>query len=236
MLKQGAAIVTMIIVGGCMLYGATGTTTERLPEQEPETESVRPVHETTEAEGEKNNGESLRDNNSGIIERPTAGEATSGTLQDSVASGEEYIPDITVRAERAAGARKRAEERRIESETIEPVLIDDTRSYGYLGVFSITAYTAGYESTQKKKGEKGYGQTATGTYVEEGRTIAADWGVLPPGSVVQIEGLDGTYTVEDRGGGVNGNHIDLYIADLGAAKQWGRQKRSVWVVEWGVAW
>lgn len=236
MLKQGAAIVTMIIVGGCMLYGATGTTTERLPEQEPKTESVRPVHETTEAEGEKNNGESLRDDNSGTIERPTAGEAAGGTLQDSVESGAEYVPDLETRKERRRVETTRAREAAEPSEVVSSAKLDDNRSYGYLGVFSITAYTAGYESTQKKKGEVGYGQTATGTYVKEGRTIAADWGVLPPGSVVQIEGLDGTYTVEDRGGGVKNNHIDLYIADLGAAKKWGRQQRSVWVVEWGVAW
>lgn len=115
---------------------------------------------------------------------------------------------------------------------------DDNHSgfnaYGYLGAFSITAYTAGYESTQKKKGEPGYGITATGTTVKEGRTIAADWSVLPPGTVVKIEGLDGTYTVEDKGGGVKGNHIDLYIADLNRALEWGRQQRSVWVVKWGL--
>lgn len=107
-------------------------------------------------------------------------------------------------------------------------------AYGYLGHFDITAYTAGYESTQKKKGEPGYGITATGTTVKEGRTIAADWDVLPPGTVVQIEGLEGTYTVEDRGGGVKGNHIDLYLSDLQHALEWGRQKRSVWVVKWGL--
>lgn len=102
-----------------------------------------------------------------------------------------------------------------------------------LGEFTITAYTAGYESTQKKKGQKGYGITATGTKVTEGRTIAADWGVLPPGTVVQIDGLPGTYTVEDKGGAVDGKHIDLFVQDLGRARKWGRQKREVTVIEWG---
>lgn len=103
----------------------------------------------------------------------------------------------------------------------------------YLGAFTITAYTAGYESTQKKKGEPGYGITATGTTVTEGRTIAADWTVLPPGTVVEIEGLHGQYTVEDRGGAVKGKHIDLYIQNLNEAKAWGRQTRSVQVITWG---
>lgn len=217
-----------------MLYGATGTTTERLPEQEPKTESARPVHKTIEAKGEQNNGESLRDHNIGAIERPTAGEEAHSEVQGRLDSGEEYLPNVTIRAGRAAEDRKRAAKRVRSSEGIASDKLDDNRGYGYLGVFSITAYTAGYESTQKKKGEKGYGITATGTTVQEGRTIAADWDVLPPGSVVQIEGLDGTYTVEDRGGGVKGNHIDLYIASLFKAQEWGRQKRSVWVVEWGV--
>lgn len=96
--------------------------------------------------------------------------------------------------------------------------------------FTITAYTAGYESTQKKPGQTGYGITATGTRVQEGRTIAADWGVLPPGTTVHIEGLPGNYVVEDRGGAVNGQHIDLYVADLERARAWGRQTRQVTIV------
>lgn len=106
---------------------------------------------------------------------------------------------------------------------------DGVASYS-AGTFTITAYTAGYESTQKQPGEPGYGITATGTQVQEGRTIAADWNVLPPGTVVQIEGLPGNYVVEDRGGAVNGQHIDLYVADLDRAQAWGRQTRHVTIV------
>lgn len=70
--------------------------------------------------------------------------------------------------------------------------------------------------------------------VQEGRTIASDWSQLPPGTIVAIEGLDGTYTVEDRGGGIKGKHIDLYIEDLEEALTWGRQDRAVWVIKWGL--
>lgn len=69
--------------------------------------------------------------------------------------------------------------------------------------------------------------------MQEGRTIAADPDVLPIGTVVRIEGLDADYVVEDIGGGVNGKHIDLYIADLKRAKKWGKQTRAVTVIEWG---
>ena len=59
--------------------------------------------------------------------------------------------------------------------------------------------------------------TATGTKCTQGRTIAADWNILPAGTVIYIEndplGGDGYYTVEDRGGGVKGHHIDIYADD-----------------------
>ncbi len=59
--------------------------------------------------------------------------------------------------------------------------------------------------------------TATGTTCTEGRTVAADWSIFPAGTVIYIEndplGGDGYYTVEDRGSGVTGYHIDIYADD-----------------------
>lgn len=59
--------------------------------------------------------------------------------------------------------------------------------------------------------------TATGTKCKEGRTIAADWSVLPAGTVIWVKndplGGDGYYTVEDKGGGVRGKMIDIYVDD-----------------------
>lgn len=100
-----------------------------------------------------------------------------------------------------------------------------------LGRFKITAYTAGYESCGKRPDDPLYGITATGTRVRENHTIASDWDVLPPGTKVRIEGLTHIYTVEDRGGAVRGNHIDLYIEDLDEALQWGVREREVYLVE-----
>lgn len=108
-----------------------------------------------------------------------------------------------------------------------------------MGSFLITAYTAGKESTGKRPGDKDYGVTATGTTAVEGRTISADWSILPPGTKVNIEGLPGYYVVEDRsekrekGGKIIGKHIDLFIPKLQAALEWGRQYRNVTVIEWG---
>ena len=56
--------------------------------------------------------------------------------------------------------------------------------------------------------------TATKTTAVEGRTVAADWGIFPAGTKIYIEndplGGDGYYTVEDKGSGVNGHHIDIF--------------------------
>ena len=59
--------------------------------------------------------------------------------------------------------------------------------------------------------------TATGTTCSEVRTVAADWSIFPAGTTIYIAndplGGDGYYTVEDRGSGVNGAHIDIYADD-----------------------
>ncbi|MDQ0154942.1 3D domain-containing protein [Robertmurraya andreesenii] len=94
--------------------------------------------------------------------------------------------------------------------------------------FEVTAYTAGYESTQKQAGEVGYGITASGTQVTEGRTIACPPS-LPFGTVVEIEGI-GERVCEDRGGAIKEGHIDVYMADLNEAQSFGRQKRFARII------
>jgi len=100
-----------------------------------------------------------------------------------------------------------------------------------LGIFKVTAYTAGPESTGKSPGDPLYGITATGVYVTENHTIASDWEFLPPGTRVMIDGLTHVYTVEDCGGAVKGKHLDLYIEDLEEALEWGVREREVWIIE-----
>lgn len=102
------------------------------------------------------------------------------------------------------------------------------------GLFLITAYTADEKSTGKKPGHPAHGITATGTRARGNRTVAADWEVLPPGTVIEIDGLEGLFIVEDRGGAVQGRHIDMYIANRRSALAWGWQKREIWVVKWEV--
>jgi 3D (Asp-Asp-Asp) domain-containing protein len=107
----------------------------------------------------------------------------------------------------------------------------DTGSrFTYYRPFKITAYTAGPESCGKRIGDALYGITATGTTVTEGVTVASDWRVLPPGTVVFIDGV-GLRTVEDKGGAVKGYHIDVYMNRLKDARNWGKQYRNIWILE-----
>lgn len=74
--------------------------------------------------------------------------------------------------------------------------------------------------------------TATGTKCKQGRTIASDWSVLPPGTVIYVKndplGGDGYYTVEDKGGGVRGHMIDIYVDDESA---WDTTSVEVFIVK-----
>jgi 3D (Asp-Asp-Asp) domain-containing protein len=100
----------------------------------------------------------------------------------------------------------------------------------YEGEFEITYYTSGPESTGKTSSHPAYGVTASGASVKEGQTVAADWDVLPPGTKVFIEGV-GIRTVEDKGGLIKGNCIDVYVEDVEVARELGRHKATVYVLE-----
>ncbi len=67
----------------------------------------------------------------------------------------------------------------------------------YIGEFEITYYTAGPESTGKYPGHPEYGITASGSMVEEGRTIAADEN--PPLTIEELKKMEGepVWTIEN---------------------------------------
>lgn len=92
----------------------------------------------------------------------------------------------------------------------------------------VTAYTAGYESCGKLPNHPAYGITANGNEVRKG-IIAADTNVLPFGTKVYIEDL-GIFTVDDTGGDIKGNRIDIYMDNLNEAMKFGRQNRKLIVL------
>ena len=112
----------------------------------------------------------------------------------------------------------------------EPLLYNSEPDKEYIGEFEITYYTAGPESTGKSPGHPAYGITRSGTVVEEGRTIATDWDVLPPGTKVYIDGI-GERIVEDTGGAIVDKCIDVYVERLEDIPSIGRHKADVWLIE-----
>ena len=71
--------------------------------------------------------------------------------------------------------------------------------------------------------------TASGTRATEGRTIAADISVFPFGTHLRINGVD--YIVEDCGGGIHGNRLDIYFESHEDALRFGVQTVTVEVFE-----
>lgn len=97
-----------------------------------------------------------------------------------------------------------------------------------------TAYDLTYESTGKKPGDKWYGITASGTKARPG-VVAVDPKVIPLGTKLYIESLDGTkdygYAIaEDTGGAIKGNKIDLFMEDPKDVKAFGRRKVKVYIL------
>lgn len=93
----------------------------------------------------------------------------------------------------------------------------------YLGVYRTTGYDLCWRCCGKTDGI-----TASGTKAEVGRTCAAPKN-LPFGTRVYIEGV-GYRTVEDRGGAIRGNKIDVLCANHSACYAitgW----RNVWVIK-----
>lgn len=97
-----------------------------------------------------------------------------------------------------------------------------------------TAYDAGFESTGKKPGDKHYGITRSGTTVRPG-VVAVDPKVIPLGSKLYIESLDGSKdygfaSAEDTGGAIKGNKIDLYFESAQDVKKYGRRTVKVYIL------
>lgn len=72
-----------------------------------------------------------------------------------------------------------------------------------LGTFKITWYCP----CRKCSGKWDH-QTSSGAYATEGRTVAVDKKVIKEGTHLLINGHE--YVAEDTGGGVIGNHVDIF--------------------------
>lgn len=84
---------------------------------------------------------------------------------------------------------------------------------GQTKIFKVTAYCSCSKCCGKKTGI-----TASGTKATAGRTVAAS-SQFSFGTKLVINGK--TYTVEDRGGAIQGNKIDIYMNSHAEALRWG---------------
>jgi len=94
---------------------------------------------------------------------------------------------------------------------------------GETKIFKVTAYC----SCSKCCG-KATGYTASGTRATAGRTVAAS-GQFAFGTKLIINGKQ--YTVEDRGGAIKGNKIDIYMDSHAQALAWGVKYLPVQVAQ-----
>lgn len=107
-----------------------------------------------------------------------------------------------------------------ESEEISEEASETDEDLLYLGVWTTTAYCQCPECCGSWSG----GPTASGTWPEEGRTVAAD---LPFGTQLLING--NVYTVEDRG--VYGEWVDIFFYDHDEADAYGMRDVDVYLVQ-----
>lgn len=84
-----------------------------------------------------------------------------------------------------------------------------------------------YKEGPNKGKHKKVRQTASGKMAKVG-TIAADTKKYPFGTIMYIPGY-GYGEVQDVGGAIKGEHIDLFFKDHKAALKWGKQQKQVQV-------
>lgn len=92
-----------------------------------------------------------------------------------------------------------------------------------LGLFRTTGYCPCYQCSE------GWGRkTSTGATAHANHTIAVDPRVIPYGTRIMINGV--VYTAEDRGGGVKGNHIDIFFDSHSQTLNHGSRMQEVFIL------
>lgn len=103
-----------------------------------------------------------------------------------------------------------------------------------VGEYKLTAYCScekccGYWASIRPLDENGKPivYTANNSVAKQGVTVAADTNVLPFGTVLLIDGHE--YIVQDRGGAIKGNSIDVYFESHEEALQFGVQYKEIFL-------
>ncbi len=124
----------------------------------------------------------------------------------------------------------------IESITTAPEVNDPKPIIEYIsiGEYRLTAYCAcekccGHWATIRPtdKDGKPIVFTASGNVAKQGVTVAADTNVLPFGTVLLIDCHE--YIVQDRGGVIDGNRIDIYFESHEEALKFGVRYQEIFI-------
>lgn len=111
---------------------------------------------------------------------------------------------------------------------------DQEPKYEFVGEFTITGYCscekccgeyAENRPVDKDGNEIVYG--AAMVPLVEGLSIAADTSIFPFGTEIFIDG--NKYIVQDRGGAIKGNKLDIYFSDHNKAENFGVQIKKVFI-------
>ena len=94
-----------------------------------------------------------------------------------------------------------------------------------------SAYTA--STCGKKAGSKGYGKTANGSQATSWYTVAAGK-AYPMGTVIYIPALKnkpngGWFVVQDRGGAISNNKLDIYMSTYNECIKFGRKNLECYI-------
>ena len=162
----------------------------------------------------------------------------------TVREGENGEKAVTYRVKYANG---KEISREVVSETVTKAPVDKIVEYGNKNAsknspvntgkldykYVITCNATAYDLSAEENG--GYaGQTATGVPLDKG-VIAVDPKVIPLGSRVYIEALDGSWSygyavAADTGGAIKGNRVDLCLRTQKECIQFGRRPCRVYVL------
>lgn len=137
--------------------------------------------------------------------------------------------NLQIEIEKSLGLSTTIDEINKELETVNTTIADlksEEYKLVYLGDYKITYYC-----DEEFEHICGYGNhmTASGKQTEVGWTAAADWGILPNGSIIYIEDI-GFREVMDVGGAVNGEHIDVLVQEHEEALDLGVDYEGVWLL------
>ena len=146
------------------------------------------------------------------------------TQEELTTTQENYQIETTKSTELSKSLDGISAELRVANDTLD-ALKSGQYELRYFGCFTITYYCD--ENYGHICG--GSGLTASGKPTEVGWTVATDWSVLPKGTVVYISGI-GFREVQDVGGAVNGNHIDVLVGTHSEALACGTDYEDVWML------